>query len=68
MHVSISINNIINIDDLVEISQENLFPINQIFRKFDAQDAGMYVGEIFIKKDGESYKCDVEVEIVLLGL
>ena len=37
------------------------------FRKYDAQDAGMYVGQIFINKDGESYKCEVEVEIVTLG-
>lgn len=37
-----------------------------VIRKYDAQDAGMYVGQIFINKDGESYKCEVEVEIVTL--
>ena len=40
---------------------------NYDLRKFDADDAGVYVGEIFIEKDGESYKCEVEVKIILLG-
>merc|ERR1719487_2912864 len=37
-----------------------------VIRKFDADDAGVYVGEIFIEKDGESYKCEVEVKLILL--
>ena len=36
-------------------------------RKFDAEDAGIYVASIYIEKDGESFKCDVEVKLVLLG-
>jgi len=35
-------------------------------RKFDAEDAGIYVASIYIEKDGESFKCEVEVKLVLL--
>jgi len=35
-------------------------------RNFAAEDAGVYVGSIFIDMNGEQYKCDVEVNIELL--
>lgn len=35
-------------------------------RKFDAEDAGVYVGSIFIDMNDEQYKCEVEVNIELI--
>ena len=40
---------------------------NNSIRKFDADDAGVYVGSIFIDEDGKISKCEVEVEIELMG-
>merc|ERR1712176_61730 len=37
-----------------------------VIRKFDADDAGLYVGSIYIDMDGEVSKCEVEVEIELM--
>ncbi|KAL5252435.1 hypothetical protein ACHWQZ_G015268 [Mnemiopsis leidyi] len=37
-----------------------------IIRKFDANDAGIYVGSIFFDEKGVISKCEVEVEIELL--
>jgi len=35
-------------------------------RKFNAEDAGVYVGSIFIDMNGEHYLCEVEVNIEML--
>lgn len=41
---------------------------NPIFRDFQAEDAAIYVGNIFIEKSkDENYKCSVTVTISLKG-
>ena len=43
--------------------------ITQIFRDFDADDEGLYVGNIYIEiSEEENYKCSVTINISLLGL
>ena len=41
--------------------------ITNCFRKFNSEDAGVYIGSIYIDKKGEIFKCTVEIEIELIG-
>ena len=39
----------------------------KFLRNFDPEDAGVYVGTIFIDKDGIISRCQFDLKIVLLG-
>ena len=37
-------------------------------RNFNAEDAGVYVGSIFINRGGDHFKCTLNVTIELIGM